>query len=67
MIHDELNEDKQPLTDEHVRLMSTIISEQQKVYDTIMTRVNENKFGVFFLYGYGARENYLFGGPFQLH
>ncbi|CAJ2667983.1 unnamed protein product [Trifolium pratense] len=34
--------------------MSTMTSEQRKVYDTIMTRVNENKHGVFFLYGYGG-------------
>ncbi|PNX65293.1 helicase-like protein, partial [Trifolium pratense] len=29
-------------------------SEQRKVYDTIMTRVNKNKPDVFFLYGYAG-------------
>ena len=56
LIHDELNYNRQSLAEEHVRLMSTMTSEQRKVYDTIMTRVNENKPGVFFLYGYGGTE-----------
>ncbi len=54
LIHDELNYNRQSLAEEHVRLMSTMTSEQRKVYDTIMMRVNENKPGVFFLYGYGG-------------
>ncbi|CAJ2646832.1 unnamed protein product [Trifolium pratense] len=54
LIHDELNYKRQSLAEEHVRLMSTMTSEQRKVYDTIMTRVNENKPGVFFRYGYGG-------------
>ncbi|CAJ2678422.1 unnamed protein product [Trifolium pratense] len=54
LIHDELNYNRQSLAEEHVTLMSTMTSEQRKVYDTIMTRVNENKPDVFFLYGYGG-------------
>ncbi|XP_045810450.1 uncharacterized protein LOC123904887, partial [Trifolium pratense] len=54
LIHDELNYNRQSLAEEHVRLMSTMTLEQRKVYDTIMTRVNENKPDVFFLYGYGG-------------
>ncbi|CAJ2640229.1 unnamed protein product [Trifolium pratense] len=54
LIHDELNYNKQSLAEEHVRLMSTMTSKQHKVYDTIMTRFNENKHGVFFLCGYGG-------------
>jgi ATP-dependent DNA helicase PIF1 len=42
------------LSEEHARLMSTMTLEQRKVYDKIITRVNENKPGVFFLYGYGG-------------
>jgi ATP-dependent DNA helicase PIF1 len=54
LIYGELNYDRQRLSEEHVRLMSTMTVEQRKVYDKIMKRVNENKPGVFFLYGYSV-------------
>ncbi|AES92028.1 PIF1-like helicase [Medicago truncatula] len=54
LINEELNYDRKALGKEHERLMSSMTSEQRNVYDTIMTRVSQNKPGVFFLYGYGG-------------
>ena len=54
LINDELNYDRRALAEEHERLMSSMTSEQRNVYDTIMSRVSQNKPGIFFLYGYGG-------------
>ncbi|CAJ2631977.1 unnamed protein product [Trifolium pratense] len=54
LIYDELNYDRHSLVEEYTRLMSTMTSEQRRIYDKIMTRVTENKPGLFFLYGYGG-------------
>ena len=54
LINDELNYDRKALTKEHENLMSSMTSEQRNVYDTIMTRVSQNKPDAFFLYGYGG-------------
>jgi len=54
LINDELNYDRKALTKEHKNLMSSMTSEQRNVYDTIMTRVSQNKPDAFFLYGYGG-------------
>ncbi|XP_058733993.1 uncharacterized protein LOC131605682, partial [Vicia villosa] len=54
LIYDELNYDTQLLAIEHTQLMSTMTVEQRTVYDKIMARVEENKPGIFFLYGYGG-------------
>jgi ATP-dependent DNA helicase PIF1 len=60
LIHDEMNYDMGVLADEHDRLMSTMTSEQRKVYDKITIKVNENKPGLFFLYGCGGtRKTFL--------
>ncbi|CAJ2675849.1 unnamed protein product [Trifolium pratense] len=67
LIHDELNYNRQSLAEEHVRLMSTMTSEQRKVYDTIMTRVNENKPGVFFFMVMAVQGRHLSEGPCQSH
>lgn len=54
LIHEELNYNRPVLKQEHHRLMSTMTTEQRKVYDTVMKRVDEKKPGLFFLYGYGG-------------
>jgi hypothetical protein len=54
LIYDELSYNKSDLEKEHRRLMSTMTTEQKKVYDTIISRVNANLPGVFFVYGYGG-------------
>jgi hypothetical protein len=48
LIHDEMNYNRGVLADEHSRLMSTMTDEQRQVYDRIMSRVDENKPGLFF-------------------
>lgn len=54
LIHEELNYNRPVLKQEHHKLMSTMTTEQRKVYDTVMKRVDEKKPGLFFLYGYGG-------------
>ncbi|XP_045798031.1 uncharacterized protein LOC123892273 [Trifolium pratense] len=54
LIYDELNYDRNLLADEHRILMSSMTTEQRKIYDKIMTRVQENMPGFFFLNGYGG-------------
>jgi len=45
LIHEETNYNRHVLGEEHARLMSTMIAKQRGAYDTIMTRVNQNKPG----------------------
>ncbi|WJX61982.1 DNA helicase [Trifolium repens] len=54
LIFDELNYDRRSLVDEHRKLMSTMTNEQRRIYDRIMKKVEENRQGLFFLYGYGG-------------
>jgi Cdc6-like AAA superfamily ATPase len=54
LIYDELRYNKDSLKEEHDRLMSTMTTEQKNIYDTIMGRVEANKQGLFFIYGYGG-------------
>lgn len=54
LIYDELNYNRTILADEHHSLMSTMTAEQRGVYDRILSRVNANKPGFFFVYGYGG-------------
>jgi len=54
LIHDELNYDVDILAEERLKLVSTMTDEQRRVYYTIMKRVDDNKPGLFFLYGYGG-------------
>ncbi|MCH81881.1 helicase-like protein, partial [Trifolium medium] len=54
LIYDELNYDRQSLSNEHRALMETMTDEQRKVYDKIMARFERKRPGFFFLYGYGG-------------
>ncbi|XP_058784626.1 uncharacterized protein LOC131659455 [Vicia villosa] len=54
LIYDELNYDRRSLLEEHRNLMSTMTTEQMRIYERIMKRINENRSGLFFLYGYGG-------------
>jgi ATP-dependent DNA helicase PIF1 len=54
LIYDELNYDRDVLAEEHRKLMSTMTHEQRGVYDKIMSRIENNEPGLFFLYGYGG-------------
>jgi len=53
-IQDEMNYNRPVLADEHKKMMSTMTAEQRKVYDRIMSKVDEGKPGLFFLYDYGG-------------
>lgn len=48
MIYDELNYGRQSLAEENCKLMSTMTTKQRGIYDSIMTRVEENRSGLFF-------------------
>lgn len=51
---DEMRYDCNVLKNEHKRLMDTMTQEQKHVYDTIISRVDSNLPGLFFVYGYGG-------------
>ncbi|XP_024636211.2 uncharacterized protein [Medicago truncatula] len=54
LIYDEMNYNQNMLEIEHNQLMSTMTAEQRGVYDKIISRVDANLPGIFFLYGYGG-------------
>ncbi|XP_042055739.1 uncharacterized protein LOC121800221 [Salvia splendens] len=54
LITDELCYDREALAREHVIFVSKFTDEQHQVYDTIMSAVNSNHGGLFFVYGYGG-------------
>ncbi|XP_071740486.1 uncharacterized protein [Rutidosis leptorrhynchoides] len=54
LIHDELRYDRIALRSEHDILFSSLTSEQKGVYEVIVSAVNNNVGGVFFVYGYGG-------------
>ncbi|XP_042028804.1 uncharacterized protein LOC121775801 [Salvia splendens] len=56
LITDELCYDREALAREHVIFVSKFTDEQHQVYDTIMSAVNSNHGGLFFVYGYGGTE-----------
>ncbi|KAL3650105.1 hypothetical protein CASFOL_006508 [Castilleja foliolosa] len=53
-LSDELNYDRKALSLEHDRLFSNMTTEQKGVYSNIISAVNSDKGGVFFVYGYGG-------------
>lgn len=54
LIHNELCYNKNSLLKEHQLLIMNLTDEQKSVYVEIMTAVNEDKGGLFFLYGHGG-------------
>ncbi|KAM3238569.1 hypothetical protein P3L10_013602 [Capsicum annuum] len=53
LVNDELRNNRRSLLDEHRHLLLNLTKEQKFVYDKIMTSVDKDKDGLFFLYGYG--------------
>ncbi|KAL3648627.1 hypothetical protein CASFOL_005030 [Castilleja foliolosa] len=53
-VFDELNYDRKALSLEHARLLSNMTAEQKDVYSRILSSVNSDCGGVFFVYGYGG-------------
>lgn len=54
LIQEERRYDRHQLSEEHNQLVSTMTVEQRSVYDRILTAVQNDRGGVFFLYGYGG-------------
>ncbi|XP_070002745.1 uncharacterized protein [Nicotiana sylvestris] len=54
LIRDELRYNKRTLTEEHQQLVKNLTDEQKLVYEKIISDVNEEKGGFFFLYGFGG-------------
>jgi len=54
LMYDEMRYDRSVLKAEHKSLMDTMTQEQKHVYDTIMSRIDANLQGLFFVYGYGG-------------
>ncbi|KAL3628085.1 hypothetical protein CASFOL_028187 [Castilleja foliolosa] len=54
LILDELNYDRKALSLEHAKLHLIMTSEQKGVYSKIMSVVESNNGGMFFVYGYGG-------------
>nr|XP_016510131.1 PREDICTED: uncharacterized protein LOC107827498 [Nicotiana tabacum] len=56
LIRDELRYNKRTLTEEHQQLVKNLTDEQKLVYEKIISDVNEEKGGFFFLYGFGGTD-----------
>ncbi|KAJ9564541.1 hypothetical protein OSB04_000507 [Centaurea solstitialis] len=54
LIHDEVSYDKDALKVEHDKLFRSFNDEQRYVYETIISAVEKDEGGVFFVYGYGG-------------
>lgn len=54
LIHDEVSYDKDALKVEHDKLFGSLNDEQKYVYETIISAVEKDEGGVFFVYGYGG-------------
>ncbi|XP_075475631.1 uncharacterized protein LOC142507875 [Primulina tabacum] len=72
LIHDEMRFDRRVLFREHHNLLNNLNDQQRQVYNTIMTVVDLNTGGIFFVYGYGALDKSMkdimgFVNPSSLH
>ena len=54
LVYDELDYDIPTLIDEHQTLYSSLTDEQKAIYATVIDAVNNDKGGMFFVYGYGG-------------
>ncbi|XP_070005486.1 uncharacterized protein [Nicotiana sylvestris] len=54
LINEELRYNRHSLTQEHEQLVMKLTVKQKSVYDKIISAVNEDKGGLFFLYGHGG-------------
>ncbi|GKG49886.1 ATP-dependent DNA helicase PIF1-like protein, partial [Tanacetum coccineum] len=52
---------KEQLSEQHVRLYDSLTSEQKGIYSAVIEAVDNNKGGMFFIYGYGGTgKTYLY-------
>lgn len=50
LIYDELNYNRRSLAEEHHRLMSTMTTQQRRIYDRIMNQIEEHRQSLFLFY-----------------
>nr|GEV71668.1 ATP-dependent DNA helicase PIF2-like [Tanacetum cinerariifolium] len=61
LIYDETSYDKDQLQEQHVKLYGSLTTKQKGIYSTVMDAVDNNKGGMFFVYGYdGTGKTYLY-------
>ncbi|GJT50943.1 ATP-dependent DNA helicase RRM3-like protein [Tanacetum coccineum] len=61
LIYDETSYNKDQLREQHVKLYGSLTTEQKGIYSTGMDAVDNNKGGMFFVYGYdGTGKTYLY-------
>nr|XP_010911187.1 uncharacterized protein LOC105037195 [Elaeis guineensis] len=54
LMHDELSYNRSVLVEELQHLLNSLIDEQRYIYDKVISAVNSNDGGIFFVYGYGG-------------
>nr|GFA31085.1 ATP-dependent DNA helicase PIF1 [Tanacetum cinerariifolium] len=61
LIYDERSYEKDQLREQQVKLYRSLKTEQKGIYSTVMDAVDNNKCGMFFVYGYGGTgKTYLY-------
>ncbi|GJY18244.1 ATP-dependent DNA helicase RRM3-like protein [Tanacetum coccineum] len=61
LIFDETSYDPEKLKEQHATLYGSLTTEQKGIYSTVMNVVDNNKGGMFFVYGYGGTgKTYLY-------
>ena len=61
LVYDELDYDIPTLIDEHQTLYSSLTDEQKTIYSTVIDAVDNEKGGMYFVYGYGGTgKTYLY-------
>nr|GFA45345.1 ATP-dependent DNA helicase PIF1 [Tanacetum cinerariifolium] len=61
LIFDETSYDPKKLKEQHATLYGSLTTEQKGIYSTVMNVVDNNKGGMFFVYGYGGTgKTYLY-------
>nr|GEW12550.1 ATP-dependent DNA helicase PIF1-like [Tanacetum cinerariifolium] len=61
LIYEETSYKKEQLREQHVRLYHSLIAEHKGIYSTVIDAVDNNKGGMFFVYGYGGTgKTYLY-------
>ncbi|GKB67336.1 ATP-dependent DNA helicase RRM3-like protein [Tanacetum coccineum] len=61
LIFNETSYDPEKLKDQHATLYGSLTTEQKGIYSTVMNVVDNNKGGMFFVYGYGGTgKTYLY-------
>ncbi|GKC11606.1 ATP-dependent DNA helicase RRM3-like protein, partial [Tanacetum coccineum] len=61
LIFDETSYDQDKLKEQHVKLYGSLTFEQKDIYSTVIDAIDNEKCGMFFMYGYdGTKKTYLY-------